>query len=181
MEQREDLHESFLRPCERKHPGKYPWKPRTTTRKPPAAAECITNPTPPTSAPTSTTSVIDTTSNIRLTICEETLVNSTQALLKYITQVDELRQMTEIMKDIIEKDPDGRKLKLTGRITDDGPPEQIVKRILTDKYSLDIKILTAYQNKNGEITFEVKLEDKIAIIKKQKELSQVLTSVRITY
>lgn len=94
---------------------------------------------------------------------------------------DELRARNDLMKEIIEKDPDGRKLKLTGRLPTEGEPEDIVKFVLNEKFSLKPKILTAYQGKDSSITFEVKLEDKLAIIQQQAKLGGAVNSVSVTY
>lgn len=128
-----------------------------------------------------TTQRIETTTSVHLAICEQTLTNVTQKLLSLTDELEELRKNNVIMKDIIEMDTDGRKLKLTGNLPTKGEPERIVQDILERKYSLYPKILTAYQSKDNSITFEVKLEDKVKIIRRQQEVANSVTSVHIVY
>lgn len=151
-----------------------------TTTEIPLVVECATEPKSTTTT-TTTTQRIETTTSVHLAICEQTLTNATMKLLRLSDDIEELRKENTIMKNIIEMDPDGRKLRLTGNIVNQGDPEYIVQNVLKTKYSLEPKILTAYQAKDNSITFEVKLEDKIDIIKRQVELNNILTSYKIVF
>lgn len=148
-------------------------KPIATPTTIPTPVECYTTP------PTSTTEKIDMSHDLAL--CEESLTNVTQTWLNMKSKLDEVISVNAIMKDIIEKDPDGRRLKLSGRLPEFNDPKSAVRYVLDEKYSVNPNILTAYKHKDGSVSFEVSLEDKIALIKKQAELPLDVNSVQITY
>ncbi|KAK9870921.1 hypothetical protein WA026_009884 [Henosepilachna vigintioctopunctata] len=104
-------------------------------------------------------------------ICERTILNITDLLLKLRTEVSSLKDTNEILREISEKHHDSaRTLKVEGRIPVNEDALSTVKGIIKQKLALSIEIVEARRNKDGGITFETtSLDDKVQIIKAAKE------------
>ncbi|XP_045479918.1 beta-1,3-glucan-binding protein-like [Harmonia axyridis] len=103
--------------------------------------------------------------------CGSALMNLTSALLQLRSEVNSLKDVNGILREISEKYPESaRKLKIEGRLPANEDALATVKGIIEQKLLLSIEIAKAWRNKDGSITFETSnLDDKLRIIKAAKE------------
>lgn len=97
------------------------------------------------------------------------------------SQLEELTQDIDFLKDIVEHDPNGKKITIKGRISFDDDPKIVAKFVLKEKLNLSPTIKSAIKNNDNSITFEVSIQDKLNIMKAQRSLLHNATSVAFSY
>lgn len=110
---------------------------------------------------------------LKLNNCQEAVFNTSLSVLALELEVEELRNLTQQIKDFEETYPLAKQLTLSGRIPPDGDAVETVQFILYEKLDLRPTIVSAFRDSPYNIRFTVStVLEKFRVLETAKFLLQ---------